>query len=56
LNGHEDLPTKAPSPLKAVKESMMKVALTAWMRKLLVILNAMLKHRTPWHQAEVRLE
>jgi transposase len=32
-----------------------KVALTACMRKLLVILNAMLKHRTPWHQAEVRL-
>jgi transposase len=24
------------------------VALTACMRKLLVILNAMLKHRTPW--------
>jgi transposase len=31
-----------------------KVALTACMRKLLVILNAMLKHRTPWHQVEVR--
>jgi transposase len=30
-----------------------KVALTACMRKLLVILNAMLKHRTPWHQAEM---
>ena len=26
-----------------------KVALTACMRKLLVILNARLKHRTPWH-------
>jgi len=26
-----------------------KVALTACMRKLLIILNAMLKHRTPWH-------
>src|SRR2546422_695603 len=26
-----------------------KVVLTACMRKLLVILNAMLKHRTPWH-------
>src|SRR2546422_2834111 len=25
-----------------------KVALTACMRKLLIILNAMLKHRTPW--------
>lgn len=32
-----------------------KVALTACMRKLVVILNAMLKHRTPWHQTEVRL-
>lgn len=32
-----------------------KVALTACMRKPLVILNAMLKHRTPWHQTEVRL-
>lgn len=28
-----------------------KVALTACMRKLLTILNAMLKHRTPWRQA-----
>ncbi|MBH0200653.1 MAG: IS110 family transposase [Nitrospira sp.] len=28
-----------------------KVALTACMRKLLVILNAMLKHRTPWSHA-----
>jgi transposase len=27
-----------------------KVALTAGMRKLLTILNAMLKHRTPWHK------
>ena len=25
-----------------------KLALTACMRKLLVILNSMLKHRTPW--------
>jgi transposase len=32
-----------------------KVALTVCMRKLLVILNAMLQHRTPWHQTEVRL-
>jgi transposase len=32
-----------------------KVALTACMRKLLVILNTMIKHRTPWHQAEVLL-
>ena len=29
-----------------------KVALTACMRKLLTILNAMLKHRTPWQQVE----
>lgn len=28
-----------------------KVALTACMRKLLVIVNAMLKHRTPWSHA-----
>ena len=26
-----------------------KVALVACMRKLLTILNAMLKHHTPWH-------
>ncbi len=28
-----------------------KVALTACMRKLLTILNAMLKHRTPWQNS-----
>ncbi len=28
-----------------------KVALTACMRKLLTILNAMLKHHTPWRAA-----
>jgi transposase len=27
-----------------------KVALTACMRQLLTILNAMLKHQTPWHE------
>jgi transposase len=27
-----------------------KVALTACMRKLLTMLNAMLKHRTPWRE------
>jgi transposase len=32
-----------------------KVALTACMRKLVIILNAMLKHRTPWQQTEVTL-
>ena len=31
-----------------------KVALTAWMHKLLTILNAMLKHRTPWQPQEVQ--
>ena len=31
-----------------------KVALTACMRKFLTILNAMLKHRTPWHAQEVQ--
>ena len=30
------------------------VALTACMRTLLTILNAMLKHRTPWHAQEVQ--
>jgi hypothetical protein len=54
LKGHDVPPTKAPSPLKAVKASMMKVALTACMRKLLTILNAMLKHRTPWRQVETQ--
>lgn len=29
-----------------------KVALTACMRKLLTIINAMLKHRTPWREVE----
>jgi transposase len=31
-----------------------KVALTACMHKFLTILNAMLKHRTPWHTQEVQ--
>ena len=31
-----------------------KVALTACMRKLLTILNAMLKHRTPWRETEAQ--
>ena len=30
-----------------------KVALTAWMRQLLTILNAMVNHHTPWHVQEV---
>jgi transposase len=32
-----------------------KVALTACMRKLLTILNAMVKHQTPWHPQEVAI-
>jgi transposase len=31
-----------------------KVALTACMRKLLTILNAMVKHHAPWQPEEVR--
>ena len=31
-----------------------KVALAACMRKLLTILNAMVKHHTPWQPQEVR--
>jgi transposase len=31
-----------------------KVALTACMRQCLTILNAMLKHRTPWQPQEVQ--
>ena len=31
-----------------------KVALTACMQKLLTILNALLKHRTPWQAQEVQ--
>ena len=32
-----------------------KVALTACMRKLLTILNAMVRHQTPWHPREVAI-
>jgi transposase len=35
--------------LRAVEKAP-QVALTACMRKLLTSLNAMLKHRTPWHE------
>jgi transposase len=31
-----------------------KVALTACMRKLVIILNAMVKHRTPWRVETVQ--
>ena len=33
-----------------------KVALTACMRKLLTILNAMVKHHTPWQAREVSID
>jgi transposase len=33
-----------------------KVALTACMRKLLTILNAMVKHHTPWQAQEVSID
>ena len=32
-----------------------KVALTAWMHQFLTMLNAMLKHRTPWQPPERKL-
>jgi transposase len=35
--------------LRAVGQAP-KVALTACMRRLLTMLNAVLKHRTPWHE------
>jgi transposase len=40
--------------LRAVGKAA-KVALTACMRKLLTILNAMAKHRTPWQPKEVAI-
>ena len=42
--------TSGSAPRGQVK----KVALTACMRKLLTMLNAMLKHRTPWQPQEVQ--
>jgi transposase len=52
--------TRDHSRLKALDERLLaagkvkKVALTACMPKLLTILNAMLKHRTPWQSQEVQ--
>jgi transposase len=52
--------TRSNPQIKAFYERLLaagkvkKVALTACMRKLLTILNAMLKHRTPWHAQEVQ--
>ena len=51
--------TRYNSRIKAFYERLLaagkvkKVALTACMRKLLTMLNAMLKHRTPWQAQEV---
>jgi transposase len=52
--------TRSNPRLKAFSERLLaagqgkKVARTACMRKLLTMLNAMLKHRTPWHVQEVQ--
>jgi transposase len=52
--------TRCNPRLKAFYERLLaagqvkKVALTAWMRQFLTILNAMLKHRTPWQVQEVQ--
>ena len=52
--------TRAHPQSKAFYERLLaagkvkKVALTACMHKLLTILNAMLKHRTPWQPQEVQ--
>jgi transposase len=52
--------TRCNPPLKAFDERLLaagkvkKVALTACMHKFLTILNAMLKHRTPWQPQEVQ--
>ena len=51
--------TRSNPQIKAFYERLLaagkvkKVALTACMYKLLTILNAMLKHRTPWQPQEV---
>ena len=52
--------TRVNPQIKAFYERLLaagkvkKVALTACMRKLLTMLNAMLKHRTPWQPQEVQ--
>jgi transposase len=46
---HNPVLTAFDARLRAVGKAP-KVALTACMRKLLTILNAMLNHRTPWHE------
>jgi hypothetical protein len=43
--------TKTPDPFVFPQAGKApKVALTACMRKLLTMVNAMLKHRTPWRE------
>ena len=46
---HHSVRTAFDERLRAVGKAP-KVALTACMRKLLTMLNAMLKHQTPWHE------
>jgi transposase len=52
--------TRSNPQIKAFYERLLaagkvkKVALTACMHKLLTILNALLKHRTPWQPQEVQ--
>ena len=52
--------TRSNPQIKAFYERLLaagnvkKVALTACMRKLLTMLNAMRKHRTPWQPQEVQ--
>ena len=52
--------TRFNPPIKVVSERLLsagkvkKVALTACMHKLLTMLNALLKHRTPWQPQEVQ--
>jgi transposase len=46
------LQSKAFSQRRLAAGKVKKVALTAWMPKLLTILNAMLKHRTSWQAQE----
>ena len=54
--------TRSTPRIKAFYERLLaagkvkKVALTACIHKFLTILNAMLKHRTPWQPQEVQRE
>ncbi len=52
--------TRSNPPIKALYQRLLaagnvkKVALTACMHTFLTMLNAMLKHRTPWQPQEVQ--